>query len=340
MQRALLVIVLVGCGGATGTPVVVPPIITDAGSVPDVAPVVDASAPSVMDASKAWTLTLVGETTLTGDVFVDGPAFSPDGSRVAIVNKDKLLMFDAATLAPIAVKGGVITKAAGPLMVVGRYAFDPSTGARLVLALPKGSACADDDGFSMDGARMSKACNGGTAVFDTHTGALIGMFREFQSAAPVQSGSLTASGNFVFWQARASGAFEEIKSHVTGPMMSSHTTMSPDERFLFSAPDRNWYTEAPAIGTLIDAKNGKTLLTFTGDVDGGVFSPRSQLLAVLHKTMGTEQQSVTIHSVSHAEALVKLPDRDVMTIAFSNDETRIAVIAAARKLRVYRLDAP
>ncbi len=338
MKRALLVS-LFACGGATATPVVIPSVTSDA-STPIVAPpVFDASTP-VADASKGWTLTLLGETTIAGGVYVDGPSFSHDGSRVAVVHKDKLHMFDATTLAPIAVKGGTITKAAGPLMVVGRYAFDASTGERLVLAVPKGGACDDEDAFSADAARMSRACNGGTAVFDTHTGSLIGTFREFQSAAPVRTGSITASGNFVFWQARASGAFEEIKSHVTGPMTSSHTTMSPDERFLFSAPDRNWYPDAVPIGTLIDAKNGHTILTFTGDVESGVFSPRGQLLAVLHKVMGSDQASVTIHSVDHTDVLVRLPDRDVMTVSFSDDDTRVAVLTAAHKLRVYRLLAP
>ena len=89
--------------------------------------------------------------------------------------------------------------------------------------------------FSYDASRMSTDCRDAsgeeaTYVYDTRTGAEIGVFKEFQTAAPVRSGTITASGNFVFWVSRATGAFAEIKTHVTGPNMSSHSVMSLDER--------------------------------------------------------------------------------------------------------------
>ncbi len=343
MKPVLALLLLASCGGATVTPTLPTPTV-DAAGAPDTSPpaiALDASTP--VDASKvaAYKLTLVGEASLGTTTGIEGPAFSVDGSRVAIAIESKPHVFDATSLAPVVLKGGVIKKATSPLLAVGSLAFDPSTGEVLQITPPKGFTC-ETTGYSKDIARVSMYCGAagkdGTLVIDTHTGVLVGNYREFQTAAPVRTGTITASGNFVFWQSRASGAFEEVSSHVTGPTISSHATMSPDERFLFAAPDRDWLTEAPAVGDLINAKTGKTVLTFTQDVDSGVFSPSSRLIAVVHAKTPHAQQWVSVHSVDHEAPLVKLPDQDVLNVAFSFDDTRIAITTASHKLRVYRID--
>lgn len=336
-MKRLVCLSLLACGNAPPVVSVPPSVDASTVSVDDAA--VATSAPAPVDvAPPVSTLSFVAETSLA-NLSNEGLAFTPDGTRVAVMVRRSLLLFDTATLAPVSVPHAAnITKAPGPLLVVGAHAFDPTTWAELVIAQPAGLECGIS--FSANGARMAAYCQGagkdGVRVIDTRTGALLGTLGEFQTAAPVRVGEITASGNFVFWSARASGAFEEISSKVTGPVTSSRTSMSPDERWLFTTPDRGW-VQGPAVGTLIDAKNGKTVLAFAGDVTSGAFSPSSKRLAVYHGVEPYSRDWVTIHAVDHSDPIAKLPDHDVIDVAFSLDDQQLAVTTNAGKLRLYRL---
>jgi hypothetical protein len=238
-------------------------------------------------------------------------------------------------------------KRGDPLVVVGDAAFDPVGLAPHAPAAPAGLSC-DGRAFSWDASRMSVDCQGKTGdavyVYDTRTGAEVGVYKEFQTAAPVRSGAITASGNFVFWVSRATGAFEEIKSHVTGPPMSSHSVMSRDESMVFTTVDRTWYTDDTSPARVIDPKNGRTLFSLGRDVDTVFFSPSSRLLAARHSANWADlahaaqhdRTSLTIHARS-ADVVARVPGDDAVEAAFSPDDAAVAVRAADGVVSVYEI---
>ena len=316
--------------------------------VATIAPVaLDAAAPAPVgeDAAvkpyPALVVTMAWQVALPRGKSVLGPSFTPDGARVGVVVDGKLVLYDAKTHdSTVGPPGGAVPPD-GPMLVIGAHAFVPSSGAEVLFGV---GSCSEKS-FSQDGSRISAYCPTGgkdaVVVYDAHTLRTIGTFTEFQSAAPVRTGSITASGNFIFWQARASGAFEEIKSHVTGPMISSHSVMSPDERFIFTAPDRNWQTDAEATGELIDPKHGRPLMAIPGDVESGTFSPSSRMLAVF-RTKRTDAAlvplAVTLHATDHDGVLATLPTALVTSVAFSPDDTRLAAVTSAGALQLYTLE--
>jgi hypothetical protein len=180
-------------------------------------------------------------------------------------------------------------KAGDALVAVGDDAFDPAAQVAHSPRLPKSLKCSSEPKrFSADASRMSAHCDDASGdavyVYDTHTGAQIGVFKEFQTAAPIRSGSITQSGNFVFWVARSEGRFEEITSHVTGPSMSSHSVMSSDERLLFSTVDRNYFTDERSPASMLDPKHGTVVFSLPADVDTVFFSfsARGRMFAAHH----------------------------------------------------------
>ncbi len=353
MKRApfVLLLALAACGPVAHRAVdpVSTPAVTASASVSASAPATATAAGSVPTSTKLRA-TLLGESKIAGDV--RGVAFSRTPEpRVAVNVAGALAVFDTS-LHPVQLPPHV-WRPGDPLLVVGPDAFDSKSGVRHDVPIPKSLTC-EGHAFSMDGSRMSADCqepNGSEAthVFDVATGAQIGVFKEFQTAAPIRAGAITDSGNFIFWVARASGAFEEIKSHVTGPVMSSHSVMSPDEHALFTTMDRNWYTDDRSPGQMLDPKNGRQLFALPNDVETVVFSPSSRTFAAIHSSRWADMEHVgqswrawvTIHSILGPAALAKLPHEDVGSqpsfVAISPGDDRVAVFASGT-LRVYALE--
>ncbi|CAN5410338.1 hypothetical protein BH09MYX1_BH09MYX1_16970 [soil metagenome] len=271
------------------------------------------------------------------DVF--GPAFARDGSSVVLFAGNQLHRFDAATLAKR--DSRPVTKAPrlGPNVATfailhgangGDAAFDLATASRIVVDVPKGYECNSGESFSDDGTLLARNCvtkaDELVIVQDARTGALVVKLTEFQTAAPVRGGRITGSGNFVLWSARASGAFEEIKSKVTGPMMSSHSTMAPDESALFTVVDKNWLTDDKSPAQILDPKTGRAKYTLPFDVDRVYFSPDGRRFAAVRQSMADHKiTAVTVHRTADGAVVASLPDRDVDVIAFSPDGHELLV---------------
>lgn len=256
-----------------------------------------------------------------------GPAFAKDGTSVVFAAGGKLHRFDVATLATIDVRPTTkVARLTGTALVLhgeSQAAFDLAAATQIVVDVPKGYDCSGDS-FSADASRIARNCATKTEelvlVQDTRTGAVVAKLAEFQTAAPVRSGTITDSGNFVFWTSRASGAFEEIKSSVTGPMMSSHSAMAPDERALFTVTDKNWMPDDRTPAQMLDPKTGRAKYTLPWDVDRVFFSPDGSRFAALHaRGDAREISSVTIHRTDDGTTTATLAETGVVLAAFSPD---------------------
>lgn len=281
------------------------------------------------------TLSAIFEQKVTGDV--RGVALLEKGPRASpflLVNVGGVLYaFDAqGAVGPVASSW----KAGDAVVAVGDDAFDPASHVAHSPPLPKTLKCSSKT-FSADASRMSAHCDdtsGDTVyVYDTRTGAQIGVFKEFQTAAPIRSGSITQSGNFVFWVARSEGRFEEIKSHVTGPSMSSHSVMSPDERLLFSTVDRNYFTDERSPASMLDPKHGTVVFSLPADVDTVFFSSseHGRMFAAHHsRNWGDMSHAtfpdhtwLTIH-LGDAQAIAQIVGNPTEA-TFAHDESAVAV---------------
>jgi len=172
-------------------------------------------------------------------------------------------------------------------------------------------------------------------VQDARTGAVIAELGEFQTAAPVRSAAIIDSGRFVFWWARASGAFEEIASKVTGPMTSSHSTMSPDERALFTVADKDWMPDDRTPARVLDPRNGSTRYTLPFDVDRVYFSPDGARFAAVHLSVPERAvTALTIHRTDDGAIVGTLAEREVELVAFSPD-ARALVVRGVGALKLY-----
>ena len=197
MRLIALLLVTAACGPAIAS--------ADPPSAPTSAP---ATATASATARKLHA-TLLGERAITGDV--RGLAFQTAPELRIAVNVGGALQVLDSSLRPVQLPAHA-WRPGDPLLVVGPDAFDAKGGARRDVPIPKSLTC-QGRAFSADGSRMSVDCqdaSGGEAthVFDVTTGAEVGVFAEFQTAAPVRSGTITQSGNFIFWASRATGALE------------------------------------------------------------------------------------------------------------------------------------
>jgi len=279
-----------------------------------------------------------------GEAF--GPAFGPDGG-VLLAAGDRLLRFDPRTLAPVDARPiTTIPRRGAPAVVLhgaqGDAAIEPAAAARIVVAAPAGYECGAAS-FSAGAARLSRNCVIGgdedrVVVQDAGTGAVIAELAEFQTAAPVRAGTITDSGNFVFWRARASGAFEEIKSKVTGPLTSSHSVMSPDERALFTVTDKSWMPDDRTPARVLDPANGQVRYTLPADIDWVYFSPDGQRFAAVHLGEDRKVTQVTIHRTADGSLAATLDERAVDVVAFAADAHALA-LRGGGALKLY-VDVP
>ncbi len=286
------------------------------------------------------TLTLVFEQHVDGDI------------RGIAVDRDKLYVNVAGTLhvldkhGPVA-PGSHAWQPGQPLVVVGDALFDPIAFQSHTPAPPKGLKC-EDVAFSADTTKMSVHCYGTNAdaihLYDTRTGAELAQFDDFHTAAPIRGGYVTTSGNFIFWYARSAGAFEEIKSRVTGPLMSSHSVMSPAEDMLFTTIDKNWYTEDKTPARILDPKNGRTIYELGNDVDWAWFSQTGGLFALRHSTRwgdlmhayDSKRAWITVHA--SASDFARADGDESVEAAFSRDGSEVAVRESSGTIRVFAIE--
>ena len=355
-QYAFLATVLMACGGAPVAPLVVSA--APSASAPPSASVA-ASAPSASATVKAPAAP-VAHATLVAQAKVDAEAvgWTSDGARIALIKGGTLALREGRDLAVVAGLSGGVAKAPkgfapilaaskGTILVVAGAPFELPAGRRLELPLPKGC---EDPTYAADGARASVGCmdaNGEYArVLDAQNATGVGRFDEFRTAAPVRQGTITASGKFVQWRARASGAFEEISSHVTGPDLGSQAIMSEDERYLFLAMDLDWYTEDRTPPKIVTSKDGKLVATLPHWVRAVDFSPRGNLFLARtssHEDLAKEaprRSEVYQTGTSGPILSIDVPASDVKSAAFSADERKLALLTKDGSLRVFALEIP
>jgi hypothetical protein len=321
-MKKFLVILLAcaACGGST------PPSVTVAPATPSATASVTTPAPK-----RALALVPLWE------------AKAPIGTGGIALDRGRLL-FDVGGELHVANEHGAV--APGPpsarRVVVGTDIFDPSSFARHTPPLPKNLEC-DAMAFTLDATRMSLHCHdpkGDDAVYlyDARNGAELGRFDEFRSAAPVRTGSITDSGSFIFWSARASGAFEDIKSRVVGPPTSSISIMSPDESMLFTTPNKQWYTDDTTPAKILDPKNGHVIYELTNDVTSVTFAPRGGVFAVHHSSRWRDMdfekpdiESITVHATA-----TDFVNVDATSVVFGEDGRTLATISNV--VRVFAID--
>lgn len=287
--------------------------------------------------------TLAGKIPIAADDEVFGPAFSPDGASVLLAAAGRLYRYDPKTLAELDARPIATTPRLRGAAVVLRgaraddAAFEAATGAQIVVEAPPGYEC-EGTAFSADAARLSRNCRVGddemVVIQDARTGAVITQLSEFRTAAPVRAGAITDSGNFVFWWARASGGFEDIARKGTGPVLSSHSVMSPDGRAVFTVSDKDWMPDDRTPARVLDPKSWRTTYTLPFDIDRVYFSPDSRRFAAVHLGDDREVTAVTIHDTADGALVGRLGDRDVELIAFSPD-ARSLVVRGGGALRLY-----
>jgi hypothetical protein len=254
---------------------------------------------------------------------------------VAFAAGGQLYRFEPATLAKIEARPIKTVPRLGAAAIVlhgaqgGDAAIELADAARIVVAVPPGYDCGEAS-FSADAARLSRNCSTKTEehlvlVQDARTGAVIAELRELQTAAPVRAGEITDSGNFVFWMSRASGAFEEIKSKVIGPALSSRAAMSPDESVVFTVSDKNWMPDDRTPAQVIDPKTGRTRYTLPFDIDRVHFSPDSRRFAAVHLDEDRNVTAVTLHRTDDGAVVGRLGDREVELVVFSPDAKELIV---------------
>jgi len=321
MKHILFALSCVACGGAT------PASVTVASATPS------ASTQAPPPPKRALALRLLWEAKLPADVV----AAAFDGKR---------LFFGTKTGVQVVDEHGPV--AAGPpsarRIVLGAELVDASSFARHPPALPKGQECQGVT-YTADASRFSVYCQDTTKgedavyVYDAHNGAELGRFDEWHSAAPIRAGAITPSGNFVFWYARGSGSFQEIKSRVVGPMMSSMSQMSPDETMLFTTPNKYWYTEDNTPAKILDPKNGHVIYELDRDVTSVVFARRGGLFAAHHSSHWRDMnpdkpdvESITVHA--SARDFAKL---DAAIAMFGDDGTTVAAVSDDA-VRVYAIE--
>jgi hypothetical protein len=319
-MKKLAVVVLCACGGASSPP----PAVT-------VVPATTTSATTTTTTATKHALALAPQ----------WEAKMPADARVAF-DGHRLFFAVKGTLTSVDAHGPVLP---GPpsarRIAVGPDVFDPSSFAKHTPPMPKGLECGEPS-YSADVSRMSLDCHDAKGddavyVYDARNGALIGRFDEFQTAAPIRGGAITESGNFVFWSARAGGAFEEIKSHVVGPAMSSMSAMSRDESMLFTTPNKQWYTDDTTPAKILDPKNGRVLMTLDSDVTSITFAPRGGLFALHHssrwKDMNFDKPDLEWITVRDGDASVKL---DATRVMFGDDGATLAA-TSDDVVRVYAI---
>lgn len=274
-----------------------------------------------------------------GEVF--GPAFAPGGA-VLLAAGGRLLRFDGQTLAPIDARPiATIPRRRGPAVVLrgagADAAIEPETAARIAVAAPAGLDCGEAS-FSAVAARLSRNCRiedeDRVVVQDATTGAVIAVLAGLQTAAPVRAGAITASGNFVFWRARASGAFEEIASKVTGPLTSSRAVMSPDERALFTVPDKDWMPDDRTPAKILDPASGRVRYELPFDIERVYFSPDGGRFAAVRAGPDRAVTGVTVYRTADGAVAAALEERAVDVVAFSADG-RALVLRGGGALRLY-----
>lgn len=343
-MRTLVGSFLVAMVGCAAHPAIsnAPPVAV-ASSTPSATPAPSASftpAPSASTpAPPAAAFKRAASFSLPAGTGVLGPAFTTDGKQLVFAVAGKLHRLDGEKLTAIDARVvGKAPRVTGTPIVLQGAAFDVATAARFVLPVPKGYTC-EGDSFSADGSKVAWNCNTPQKEFvlvqDARTGATVAELDEFQTAAPVRGGEITASGNFVFWSARASGAFEEIKSKVTGPVVSSHSTMAPDERALFTVNDRNWMPDDRTPAKVLDPKTGRTKYVLSWDIERVDFSPDSSRFAALHAPKDDRRIThVTVHRTDDGEKLADLPIEDAELVAFTPD-ARAFVVRAKGSLTLW-----
>ena len=352
---ALFGIALVACGGAAPAVQLAAPSASATPSALVAASVPPPSASVTAPPAPAARATLVAQ----AKVDANGLGWTADGARVALTKGGVLALREGRDLTAVAgLTGGtakapkgfgpVLAASKGAVLVVEGVPFELPSGRRLEVPLPKG--CDAGAAYSADGSRASANCADASGEFavvvDTANGSVLGRFDEYHSAAPVRTGTITASGKFLQWRARASGAFQEISSHVTGPELGSEAVMSDDERFLFLAVNLDWLPEDRTPPKIVTSKDGHLVMTlphWAGAVD---FSPHGNLFLARtsrHEDVAKEaprRSDVYQTGTAHPLVSVDVPVIDVAKAAFSADERKLAILAKDGTLRVYALEVP
>jgi hypothetical protein len=353
---ALLGLVVAACGGAAPAVPVAAPSASATPSALVAASVPPASASATAPPAPAARATLVAQ----AKVDAVGLGWTADGARVALTKGGVLALREGRDLTAVAgLTGGaakapkgfgpVLAASKGTLLVVEGVPFELPSGRRLELALPKG--CDAGAAFSADGSRASADCSDASSEFavviDTATGAVLGRFDEYRSAAPVRSGSITASGKFLQWRARASGAFEEISSHVTGPELGSEAIMSEDERYLYLGVNLDWFTDDRTPPKIVTSKDGKVVTTLPHWVRAVDFSPHGNFFLARASSRNEDvakeaprRSDLYQTGTGHPLVSVDVPAIDVAKAAFSADERKLAILTKDGTLRVYALEVP
>jgi hypothetical protein len=275
-----------------------------------------------------------------------GPGFTPDGASVVMVAGDALHRYAVPTLAASAGRRLAPTRAlAGPATVLpglaaGDAAIDAAAGARLRVPPPPGLEC-EPPALSATAARLSRVCAGPddavVIVQEARSGAVLARLTGPPTAAPVRAGEITASGTFVLWTARASGALQAIATQAIGPTISSRAALSPDDHALITVPDRRWVSDPDATAQLVDPRTAEPRYALPAAVDRVHFAPDSQRFAAVHVGGEGEVTAVTIHRTADGAAVAQLPAAEVADaelVVFAPD-ARAVVVRGARALRFY-----
>lgn len=352
MRLSLFALLL---AGACSSPVITPvterpvskhePLPQSPGSAVAVAPESPAAVPRPVN-DKAALPANSGETQGSGlALFASFPAeevvgfgFTADGYKLVLGQRKEAKIFDlmtqrVATTRKAAVQGvdagrarfaEVIPEKQGVTIVVREI----SSGA-VVISIPEPKADpADNRGvtFSEDGKRISmqgvsEDCAPG--IWDVEKGKRIPFSTDFSTAAPVCDGSLTASGRFVYFLSRGSGAFQDIRSKKVGSPYG-RALMSPRDTFVVRFPDRNWVVDEVTPTRLLSAKNGKEIYGIDNETDQAAFSSDEQWLAT------ASPRGIEIRTTAEKFVNARAPLKGVQALALSPNGKRLAALAEGR----------
>lgn len=318
MRRSLIALFFTtGCGGPAEPAVVAPPaILIDAG-IPD-APVVQAT---VIDAASPEPDAFRARQTST---FVEAKASHVAWSNDAVVTCSSELWCKNDCFLAGGNKGiaRAVRPDARPVLLPFTAKADPSTV----------SASADCNVVSF---RVPSSSDVAYETWDSSRKLLLRTSHSWPVAGGAFDAQIVPSGTFLRWRySRGSDRYEEIKSGVKGPDLGLHTSMSPDERFVFVGGGVPFAVDKDTPAELLRAKDGKRIYGVPKKADAwveGVFCATGNLLATI------EPDRIALRRTDDPKVLATLAH--ATEAVFSPDGTQIATFDRdSRTVRVYRLE--
>ncbi len=304
----------------------------------------------VISSSNASLLQQVEEVDVANPAGLD---WSEDGQIVGVMNRDGLVLYDAANMQQVST-----ALAQNPVVLLDfsantrLMAFTDDQMTITLRNLSSGSIVQTIDvggmfmaaNFSPDGSKLAVSLADEIAIriYDTTTGQVQETLTGFETAAPVYSGRFSADGKHIIWIARATVQVVNLETGESSPYFShedfvSAEALSPDGSVLATAAAGTVDNEYAPFIQLWDVQTGQSLgrlLTGQDPSNALSFAPDGRTLA-----SGTGSQVILWDASSQEQlAVLSAHTEGVSAVAFSPDGRSLASAASDGTLRIWQVE--